>query len=161
MHKRSEVRSQSSETQIQRKRLLHRPLTSPVAFDSRGHFFAAAAEAMRRILIDQARRKRGAKGGGHFDRQPLEETEIAAPQVNVDLLELDEALSRLAAADAVAAEVVKLRFFTGLTMEEAAQALEMSPRSAYYIWTYARSWLHRELNGEVTEPIPDAAPDRG
>jgi len=120
-------------------------------FDSRGHFFAAAAEAMRRILIDQARRKSATKRGRDAQRQPLDEAEIAAPQGNVDLLALNEALSRLADTDASAAELVKLRFFAGLTMEEAATAMGVSARTAYYTWTYARSWLHKELRGEAAE----------
>ena len=124
------------------------PNSSAPAFDSRAHFFAAAAEAMRRILIDQARRKHAAKRGGAAQRQPLEEAEIAAPEGDFDLLALDEALSRLAQTDAAAAELVKLRFFAGLTMDETAVALGVSARTAYYTWTYARSWLHKELRGE-------------
>jgi RNA polymerase sigma factor (sigma-70 family) len=119
-------------------------LAAPV-FSSRGHFFAAAAEAMRRILIDQARRKGSAKRGGAAQRQPLEEAEIAAPESDMDLFALDEALTRLEQADAAAAQLVKLRFFAGLTMDDAAAALGVSPRTAYYTWTYARSWLHKEL----------------
>src|SRR5262245_48093624 len=125
----------------------HQPADRRPAFDSRGHFFAAAAEAMRRILIDQARRKGSAKRGGEAKRQPLEEAEIAAPEGDLDLLALDDALSRLEQTDAAAAQLVKLRFFAGLTMDEAAAALGVSPRTAYYTWTYARSWLHKEMRG--------------
>jgi len=121
-------------------------------WDSRGHFFSAAAEAMRRILIDQARRKASAKRGGAATRQLLDDSDLVAPVSNLDLIDLDEALTRLAATDAVSAELVKLRFFAGLNMEEAAQALNMSPRSAYYIWTYARSWLRHELGAGSLDP---------
>jgi len=114
-------------------------------WDSRGHFFAAAAEAMRRILVENARRKASFKGGGSLERHILDETAVAAPENADELLALDEALAKLAEADEVAAELVKLRFFAGLTMDQAAEALGMSCRSAYYAWTYARSWLHRQL----------------
>jgi RNA polymerase sigma factor (TIGR02999 family) len=118
-------------------------------WENRGHFFAAAAEAMRRILIEKARRKAALKHGNNAKREALDDLEIVAPETNgVDLLDLDAALERLAQADAEAAHLVKLRFFAGLTTDQAAEALEMSPRSAYYLWTYARSWLHRELAGE-------------
>jgi RNA polymerase sigma factor (TIGR02999 family) len=115
-------------------------------WDSRGHFFAAAAEAMRRILVDAARRKRAAKRGGLRDRQDLDEVAIAAPASRVDVLALDEALGRLAARDADAAELVKLRFFAGMTMSEAAASLGMPRRSAERLWTYARSFLSKEMD---------------
>ncbi len=120
------------------------------SWDSRGHFFAAAAEAMRRILVDGARRRNSLKRGGELDRHELGDGLIASPEPgeNVDLQALDEALIRLAEADPTAAELVKLRYFAGLTMDEAAKVLKMSPRSAYYAWTYARSWLHREMRDE-------------
>jgi RNA polymerase sigma factor (TIGR02999 family) len=115
-------------------------------WNSRGHFFAAAAEAMRRILVDQARRKRSLKrGGGVQVRQPLDEANVMAPEVGKDLVALDEALGRLAARDAEAAELVKLRFFAGLTSTEAAEALGISPRTASRAWTYARAFLLAEL----------------
>jgi RNA polymerase sigma factor (TIGR02999 family) len=118
-------------------------------WDSRGHFFAAAAEAMRRILIDRARYKATIKAGGQFDRRPLDQDDVMAPPENLDdLLALDEALHRLAEADKVAADLVKLRYFAGLTNEQAAEALGMSPRTAYYAWDYARSWLRRSIRGE-------------
>jgi len=117
-------------------------------WDSRGHFFAAAGEAMRRILIDRARHKATIKGGGQFDRRPLDKDVTAPPEKLDDLLALDEALDRLAEADKVAADLVKLRYFAGLTNEQAAEALGMSPRTAYYAWDYARSWLRRSIRGE-------------
>jgi RNA polymerase sigma factor (TIGR02999 family) len=126
-----------------------RLMSGEQAFDSRAHFFAAASEAMRRILIDKARRKAALKRGGHAKRQSLDDLEIAAPETGgVDLLDLDVALEHLAQADADAAKLVKLRFFAGLTTEQAAEVMKMSPRSAYYLWTYARTWLHRELSPE-------------
>jgi RNA polymerase sigma factor (TIGR02999 family) len=115
------------------------------SWSSRGHFFAAAAEAMRRILVEQARRRHAAKRGGRAERQDLHGSAIAAPEPVEDLLALNDALDRLAAADPAAADLVKLRFFTGLTMREAAQALGVSVRSAHDLWAYARSWLRREM----------------
>src|SRR6516162_3528478 len=117
-------------------------------WNSRGHFFAAAAEAMRRILIDRARHKATEKAGGMRQHHPQIEDVAAPPEEALDLLALDEALNRLADADKVAADLVKLRYFAGLTVEQAAEALEMSPRSAYYAWNYARTWLHRAIRGE-------------
>ena len=120
----------------------------PQAWDNRGHFFAAAAEAMRRILIEQARRKGADKRGGGMRREEL--PEIAAPDaVDVDdWLALDEALDRLAAQDPVAAKLVQLRCFAGLSAEQAAELLGISSRTAYYTWAYARSWLHRAIAGQ-------------
>jgi RNA polymerase sigma factor (sigma-70 family) len=115
-------------------------------FDHRGHFFAAAAEAMRRILVESARRKARLKRGGDLVRQPLEDEAIAAPQIDADLIELDAALEKLAAKDARKAELVKLRYFAGLTTEEAAQALGISTTTADRDWTYARAWLFREMS---------------
>jgi RNA polymerase sigma factor (TIGR02999 family) len=114
-------------------------------WDSRGHFFAAAAEAMRRILVDNARRKASSKRGGSLERHALDEAKLAVPDNADELLALDEALAQLAEVDAVAAELVKLRFFAGLTTDQAAETLGMSSRTAYYAWTYAKSWLHRQL----------------
>jgi RNA polymerase sigma factor (TIGR02999 family) len=111
----------------------------------RGHFFAAAAEAMRRILVDNARSKHSQKRGAGRARQPLDEARIVASEPVDDLLGLDEALERLAARDRQAAELVKLRFFAGLTGQQAAEALGVSPRTADRIWTYARSFLLKEL----------------
>jgi RNA polymerase sigma factor (TIGR02999 family) len=115
------------------------------SWNSRGHFFAACAEAMRRILIEQARRKgRLRRGGGQARRELREEDRVAAP-LDDELLDLDEALTRLAAADPQAAELVKLRVFAGMTVEEIAQVQEASPRTVKRNWAYARAWLGREL----------------
>jgi RNA polymerase sigma factor (TIGR02999 family) len=110
-------------------------------WNSRGHFFAAAAEAMRRILVQRARRKNRVKHGGGRVREPFDEARVMAPEVGEDLLALDEALTQLAARDAEAAELVKLRFFAGLTSAKAAEALGISPRTADRVWTYARAFL--------------------
>ena len=121
----------------------------PAHWEGRGHFFAAAAEAMRRILVDGARRKRRPKHGG--DRRRVGDDEvgeaIAAPVP--DILALDEALAKLAAEDKVSADLVKLKCFAGLSLAEAAQVLGLSSaRTAYRRWAYARAWLHREMLGE-------------
>jgi len=117
-------------------------------WNSRGHFFAAAAEAMRRILVENARRKRARKRGGGRAREALDDIEIAAPEMPDDLLALDEALSQLAVADPQAAELVKLRYFSGLTVKQAALLLGVSPRTADFLWTYARAWLLDKIQGE-------------
>lgn len=123
--------------------------TDSAAWENRGHFFAAAAEAMRRILIEQARRKTSLQRGGNAQRESLDDAQIAAPETGeLDLLDLDDVLERLSKADADAAKLVKLRFFAGLSMEQAADVMQMSVRSAYYLWTYARSWLRREMSEE-------------
>jgi RNA polymerase sigma factor (TIGR02999 family) len=114
-------------------------------WQSRGHFFAAAAEAMRRILIENARRKKRLKHGGDHPKIDFEEAEITIAGPCDDLLALDEALEKLAKLDKVKAELVKLRFFTGLTNEQAAQVLGISHNTADRYWTYARSWLHLEI----------------
>lgn len=114
-------------------------------WNSRGHFFAAAAEAMRRILVDAARRRATEKHGGKMNRHDAAESQLVAPEASEDLLALDEALDALAADDPVAAELVKLRFFTGLTVDEAARHLSISPRKAHYDWQFARSWLRRKM----------------
>jgi len=114
-------------------------------WDSRGHFFSAAAEAMRRILIDQARRKKSQRQGGGLKRHDLEYVEIAAAEPTADLLALDEALSRFEAKDRIKAELVKLRYFAGLTVPQAAKSLGISPATADRYWAYARAWLHAEL----------------
>jgi RNA polymerase sigma factor (TIGR02999 family) len=115
-------------------------------FNGRGHFFGAAAEAMRRILIDQARRKQAEKRGGGWARVDLDHLVPAAGDRTNDLLALDDSLTRLAAADAQAAELVKLRYFGGLTIKEAAAALGVSPRTADSLWAYARAWLLEQLD---------------
>jgi RNA polymerase sigma factor (TIGR02999 family) len=111
----------------------------------RAHFFAAAAEAMRRILIENARRKRRRKHGGGLQRVELAEHHLADHAPPDELLALDEAITKLAAEDATAAEVVKLRYYTGLSVEEAADVLGISRASAYRHWTYARAWLRCAL----------------
>lgn len=116
-----------------------------------GHFFAAAAEAMRHILVDNARRKRRAKHGGGRHRVPLEDAVPAPPTASDDLLALDEALTRLAAEDPEAAQVVQLRYFAGLSVEEAAQSLGMARATAYRHWTFARAWLLQELAGDEAD----------
>jgi RNA polymerase sigma factor (TIGR02999 family) len=115
-------------------------------WDSRGHFFAAAAEAMRRILVEKVRRKRSKKRGGDRERIPLDQIEIALGSPNDDLLALDDALHRLAAERPAVAELVKLRFFAGLTMDEASQALGVSVATAYRQWRYAQAWLFRAVS---------------
>ncbi|HUG66659.1 MAG TPA: ECF-type sigma factor [Pirellulaceae bacterium] len=112
-------------------------------WNSRGHFFAAAAEAMRRILIESARRKKRLKHGAGYDRVALDNVEIASQAPADDLLALDEALTRLAAEDPVKARLVELRFFVGLSVEEAADVLGISAITAKRYWRYARAWLHR------------------
>jgi len=117
-------------------------------WETRGHFFAAAAEAMRRILIDQARRREAIKRGGALNRQDVMEVEIAAPEPGVDLLALDEALTRFMQLDPGKAELVRLRYFAGLTIPQAAEALGISTTTADRYWAYARAWLHAELSRE-------------
>src|SRR5262245_54420421 len=115
------------------------------AFNSRGHFFGAAAEAMRRILINRARDKQRLKRGGQRQRVKLEAIEVALDTADEDLLALDEALELLAADDRLSAELVKLRFFAGLSQGEAAQSLGIPRRTADRHWAYARAWLSRRL----------------
>jgi RNA polymerase sigma factor (TIGR02999 family) len=115
-------------------------------WNSRGHFFVAAAESMRRILVESARRKQQVGRGGGRQRVPLDAAEPAAAATSADLLALDESLARLEEQDPTAAQVVKLRYFAGMTMPEAAEALGMPLRTAERNWTYARTWLHRDLD---------------
>jgi RNA polymerase sigma factor (TIGR02999 family) len=116
-------------------------------FDNRGHFFAAAAEAMRRILVEKARRKKRLRHGGGLQRQQLDQAEpaIVAPVDAFDLLALDDALDRLEAAFPRRAQLVKLRFFAGFTLPEVAQMLGISQSTAEADWTYAKAWLQREM----------------
>jgi RNA polymerase sigma factor (TIGR02999 family) len=114
-------------------------------WNSRGHFFAAAAEAMRRILVEQARHKRSAKGGGQLQRVALHDEQLAAPSRNIDLLALDEALHKLAGHDRRKAELVQLRYFAGLTIRQAAAALGIAESTADADWAYAKAWLRLEL----------------
>lgn len=121
----------------------------PRDWDGRGHFFAAAAEAMRRILIDRARQKQSLKrGGDRGQREPLSGIEAPHSADPIDILEVSEALDRLAEIDTQAAELVKLRYFAGLTSKDAAACLQISPRSADRLWAYARSWLKMQIQGE-------------
>ena len=114
-------------------------------WNSRGHFFGAAAEAMRRILVDQARKKRSQRQGGQLQRHPMENVDIAAPEPSLDLLAVNEALERFEQMDRVAADLVKLRYYAGLTIPQAAEALGISSTTAERYWAYARAWLHSEL----------------
>jgi RNA polymerase sigma factor (TIGR02999 family) len=116
-------------------------------WDSRGHFFAAAAEAMRRILIDRAREKRSQKRGGGRKRLDIDAIDLATRATPDQLLALDDALAKLAGEDPAAARLVELRYFAGLTVEEAGKALGLSTATAYRHWKYARAWLHSELLG--------------
>jgi RNA polymerase sigma factor (TIGR02999 family) len=124
-------------------------------WNSRRHFFAAAAEAMRRILIENARRKQSRKHGGHLARQDFEGVDLAAPESPEVLLALDEALQKLARQDKAAGDVVQLRFFAGLSLPEVATLLGISPRTADRLWAYARAWLHQEI--QVNRPKGDVS----
>jgi RNA polymerase sigma factor (TIGR02999 family) len=117
-------------------------------WDSRGHFFAAAAEAMRRILVENARRKQSLKRGGELARRDIDGLDIAGPERSDHVLALDEALNRLAETDRAAAELVKLRYFAGLTNQETAAILGISDRTADRIWVFARSWLRKQIRGD-------------
>jgi RNA polymerase sigma factor (TIGR02999 family) len=117
-------------------------------WNSRGHFFGAAAEAMRRILVENARRKRAEKHGGGRIRHDVDDVQLAIAEPREDLIALDEALTKLEQTDSTAAKLVALRYFAGLTLVECAQALSIAPRTADRLWAYARAWLHREIQGE-------------
>jgi RNA polymerase sigma factor (TIGR02999 family) len=117
-------------------------------WDSRGHFFAAAAEAMRRILVDNARKKQSLRRGGSAKRLPLEHLEPSAIAPDENLLALDAALIRLEQLDKTKADLVKLRYFAGLTIPQAAKALGVSTTTANRYWAYARAWLHEELKSD-------------
>ena len=114
-------------------------------WSGRAHFFGAAAEAMRRILIDRARRKRAARHGGGQQRLGIEEVDVASPSDDDQLLAVNEALDKLATEHKVEAELVKLRYFVGMTNDEAAEVLGISARTAKYYWTHARAWLYHQL----------------
>jgi RNA polymerase sigma factor (TIGR02999 family) len=122
------------------------------AWQSRGHFFSAVAEAMRRILVENARRKQRLKRGGQLERVDVNEVEIASPLPDDQLIALDEALDRLAAEDERAASVVKLCFFVGLTQQEAAEQLGVSVSTVERTWAYARAWLFREISKDPGSP---------
>lgn len=117
-------------------------------WDGRGHFFAAAAEAMRRILVESARRKKRLKHGGHLERVEIDALELPLPLPDDELLALDEALNRLATIDSRTAEMVKLCFFVGLTQEQAAKELGVSVATAERLWAFARAWLFREMQAQ-------------
>ena len=129
----------------------------PQNWNGRGHFFAAAAEAMRRILVDNARRKQTVKHGGELNKVDLDNVEVPAETLPEDVIALDEALTRLSQEDHVAAELVKMRYFAGLTLEQTAQALAISPRTADRCWAYAKAWLYHEIrkgDTDFTRPSP-------
>jgi RNA polymerase sigma factor (TIGR02999 family) len=121
-------------------------------WDGRGHFFAAAAESMRRILVENARRKGRTKHGGDLIREELDDISIVAPNVHEDLLALDTALEGLKSVNKQAVELVHLRYFAGLSLAAAAELLDISPRTAGRLWAYARAWLHQEITGETANP---------
>lgn len=151
---RAKLAQESAGQTLQATALVHeaylRLVEAPVAQDwrSRKYFFAAAAEAMRRILIENARRKEALKRGGEWDRVQVSLSDLPEAGAAFSLLEIDEALTRLAAQDAQAAELVKLRYFTGLTLVDAAEMLEISERTGRRLWVYARSFLMEELSPE-------------
>lgn len=120
----------------------------PQQWNGRGHFFAAAAEAMRRILVENARRKKRLKHGGDWAQQEFHSDLIAAPEEPEDLLGIDEALTRLALKEPIAAQLVQLRYFGGLTIKESAEILGISARTADTYWAYARSWLRAQLDSD-------------
>jgi RNA polymerase sigma factor (TIGR02999 family) len=126
-------------------RLVGSTVREPQQWNSRGHFFAAAAEAMRRILVENARRKGREKHGGEFHRVELVESDLVSTIPNARLLEIDEALQTLANEDPQAAELVKLRVFVGFSISEAAEALGLSRTNAYEQWAYARAWLRCQV----------------
>ena len=117
-------------------------------WDTRGHFFAAAAEAMRRILVDRAREKGRAKRGGKLKKLDVDAVDLATTAAPDQLLAIDDALAKLALADPAAARLVELRYFAGLTVEEAGKAIGIATATAYRHWNYARAWLHSELRGD-------------
>jgi RNA polymerase sigma factor (TIGR02999 family) len=121
-------------------------------WDSRGHFFAAAAEAMRRILVENARRKGRRKRGGERRRVELDSADLVTNAEPEELLVIDEAIDKLAAEDPDAARLVKLRYFAGLSVEEAAEQTGLPRSTAYEHWAYARAWLHCELHGRHDSP---------
>ncbi len=134
-------------------RLVPTETTKPQQWENRGHFFAAAAEAMRRILVESARRKKAAKHGGGLQRHDADELPIAMPEPTEDLVALDEALDQFAAVEPVKAQLVKLRYFAGLTIEQAAEVLRISSATAKRHWNYSRAWLFRAI---TEEPPPSS-----
>lgn len=146
------ISNESSPQTLQATALVHEAFVRLVDTDSvqhwktRGHFFGAAAEAMRRILVEKARRKSRIKHGGDRVREAIDLVEIEAAEPREDLVALDAALNRLAEEDKAAAELVQLRYFAGLKIAEIAEALKISPRTADRTWAFAKAWLHRELS---------------
>ncbi len=124
-------------------------------FQNRAHFFSVAAEAMRRILIDRARQKRALRHGGSQQRVAYEEMKLASPENDDQLLAINDALQKLAAEHPVEAQVVKLRYFVGMTHDEVAAALDIAPRTAKYYWTHARAWLYHAIAGSVGQTTPE------
>ena len=122
-------------------------------WNGRQHFFGAAAEVMRRILVENARRKKRLKHGGHLERADLESVDLPAPMPDDELLAVDDALDRLAEIDSRAAELVKLCFFVGLTQEQAAKHLEVSIATVERTWSFARAWLFREIQKQRNSPV--------
>lgn len=120
----------------------------PQSWNSRGHFFAAAAEAMRRILVENARRKRSEKHGGDRDRIPLEAREVEVTMPSDQIVALSDALDALEREDREVAQLVKLRYFVGLTLDQAADVLQISSRTAYRHWAYAKARMHEELTAD-------------
>lgn len=147
----SKMSSERPDQTLQATALVHEAFLRIVGVDAeqewnnRGHFFGAAAEAMRRILVENARRKQQLKRGGQFKRVELNDVEIETEAFNEDLVALDEALVKLKVIDSDAAQLVQLRYFTGLPIAEAAEMLGVSPRSADRLWSFARAWLYREI----------------
>jgi RNA polymerase sigma factor (TIGR02999 family) len=127
-------------------------VVSPQQWDGRGHFFAAAAEAMRRILIERAREKKRLKRGGGQKRLDWNRLEVADDASDEDLIAIDEALEQLAARQPACAELVKLRFFAGLTLDQASECLGIGQRTADRYWSFARLWLYRQLRGDSDSP---------
>ncbi len=147
------MKGESPEHTLQPTALVHEAYLRLVGknepgWQNRGHFFAAAAEAMRRILVESARQRRTLRRGGDRQRVDLDAIQAAEPATSDDVLALNDALEKLAAINCAKAELVKLRYFAGLTMEEAAQVLGISPATAHRHWNYARAWLHQEIGGQ-------------
>src|SRR5262245_20391054 len=129
---------------------------NPQSWDGHGHFFAAAAEAMRRILVENARRKKRIKHGGEFERIEVELAALPTRLAPDELIALDEALVRLSQQDPPKAQLISLRYFGGLTIEQAAEVLNISRVTAHRYWTFARAWLLREISGQQPKPTGSA-----
>jgi RNA polymerase sigma factor (TIGR02999 family) len=118
-------------------------------WNSRGHFFGAAAEAMRRILVDNARRKMALKQGGDWQRTKADFERMSAPETSEEVLAIDEALAKLSRQKPAVAKLVELRYFAGLSLEDAASVLQLSARTAHRYWAYAKAWLHQEISSDA------------